>query len=365
MSRFTVASGPGRPDDFPAFAAGAPGRSFAAGAAFHHAFTGHGPGWPAWTCVVRHAADGSPAAALAGWIERRFGGAWLRALPYGAPAGPLFDPRLDAPGRAAAARVLWSAVDRAARRAGWIGGDVTYAGPATTDAALRAPAALGAERCDDAHVIDATGGFAAWHASLRKRARQQFTRAERLGVTVDAHASAADLAAVYALHAEQCQAWGVRDPRPRAFYQALLDAPLRPARLWVARAEGAVVCGVLVFVDPDEAYVWWSGSGLEARRRVAFPYLLSRVVAECGSPRVHLGFSGRQERLTDFKEQMGAIAVPVPILELAPRPRTPYHALLAGARALMRARRASAAGTAGTASAPAADPAAGPAGEEA
>jgi hypothetical protein len=100
-----------------------------------------------------------------------------------------------------------------------------------------------------------------------------------------------------------------------------------------------VVCGVLALVEGEEAYVWWSGSGLEARRLVAFPYLLSRVVAECGRPRLSLGFSGRMARLTDFKEQMGAIEVPVPILELTPRPRTPYHALLAAARRHARARR--------------------------
>lgn len=341
MSRFAVASAPGRPADFAAFAAGAHGRTFASGAAFHRAFTRHGPAWKGLTLAVRSASgeEGAPlVAALEGRLERRLGGAWLRAQPFGAPAGPLFASALSLAERADAARLLWGELDRLARAGGWVGGDVTYSGPAALDPALRAPAALGAERADSAHVIDLAAGSDAWLASLRKRARQQFTKAVRLGVDVEESADPAALAAVHALHAAQARAWGGGDVRPLAFYRALVEPP-SDARLWVARAAGTIVCGVLAFVDPAETYVWWSGSGLEARRLVAFPYLLSRVVAECGSARVSLGFSGRQARLTDFKEQMGAAAVPVPILELTPRPRTPYHALLAVARAHARARR--------------------------
>lgn len=341
MSGFAVASAPGRPADFDAFAAAAPGRTFATGPAFHRAFTRHGPGWGGITLAVRAGSDGRGplVAALEGWVERRLGGAWLRAQPFGAPAGPLFAPGLDGAGRAAAARLLWGELDRVARGFGWIGGDLTYAGPAALDPALRAPATLGRERVDIAHVIDVAAGADAWRASLRKRARQQFTKAERLGVSVDSTDDPADLAAVHALHAGQVRAWGGGDVRPLAFYRTLLETPGGGVRLWVGRAGGAVVCGTLVFVDPEEAYVWWSGSGLEARRLVAFPYLLSRVVAGSGSARVSLGFSNRMERLTDFKEQMGAAAVEVPILELTPRPRTPYHALLSAARGHLRSRR--------------------------
>ena len=339
MSGFAVASAPGRPADFDAFAAGALGRSFAHGAAFHRAFTRHGPAWKRLTVVVRSgpAADSPLVAALEGCLERRLGGAWLRAQPFGAPAGPLFAPALAVAERAAAARLLWGELDRLARAGGWVGGDVTYAGPAALDPALRAPATLGAERADSVHVIDLAQGSDAWHAALRKRARQQFTKAARLGVDVERSDDPAALAAVHALHAAQVKAWGGGNVRPLDFYRALIEPP-SDAHLWVGRAAGSIVCGVLAFVDPAETYAWWSGSGLEARRLVAFPYVLSRMVAECGSARVSLGFSGRQARLTDFKEQMGAVAAPAPILELVPRPRTPYHALLAVAREHARAR---------------------------
>ena len=350
MNEFAVSSASGRPAGFDAFAAEARGRTFASGPAFHRAFTRHGPGWDGIVVAVHRASlagGASPlVAALEGRLERRLGAAWLRAQPFGAPAGPLFAPDLAASGQVAAARLLWSELDRVARAEGWVGGDVTYAGPARDEPALRAPASLGEERIDVAHVIDVSAGYDAWHAGLRKRARQQFTKAVRLGVSVDeASTDAAALARVHALHAEQARVWGTRDTRPLAFYQALLEPPAG-ARLWVARAGGEVVCGVLVLVEGEDAYVWWSGSGLEARRLVAFPYLLSRVVAECGSPRVSLGFSGRMSRLTDFKEQMGADEVAVPILELAPRPRTPYHALLAAARRHARERRSRSAASA-------------------
>jgi hypothetical protein len=350
LSRFAVTLG-APPPDVDAFAAGAIGRSFAADPAFRAAFERHGPGWRWWTATLRDDA-GTLVAALPGAVERRFGGAWLRLAPYGAPAGPLLAPGLDAEGRRAAAAALWAGLDDHVRRRGMLGGDLTFTRPAADDAALRPRAGLGVERSDDAHVIDAGAGYEAWHASLRKRARQQLTKAERLGVTAGVDCSAGALDAVHALHLEQMRRWGGRDVRPAAFYRALLDAPGDAARLWVARADGAVLCGVLVLLGGEDAYVWWSGSGLEARKRLAFPYLLSRVVAECGRGIVNLGFSGRQDRLTDFKEQMGAQPVAVPILELTPRPRTPYHALLAAGRAAARdwrARRAAAAAAAAAA----------------
>jgi hypothetical protein len=125
--------------------------------------------------------------------------------------------------------------------------------------------------------------------------------------------------------------------RPLAFYRALL-APPTPWRLWVARAAGRVVCGVLGHVDPDETYVWWSGSSGEARRLLAFPAVLEELVASCGSRAVNLGFSGGQVKLTDFKEQLGAEPRPLPIFEPAPRPKSPYHALLAFGREAARRR---------------------------
>ncbi len=343
------------PPDVDAFAARASGRSFVADPGFRAAFEQHGPGWPWWTATLRDDA-GALLAVLPGAMEHRLGGAWLRLGPFGAPAGPLFAPELDSAARLTAAHALWDEVDRHVRDHGLLGGDLTLCGPALDDPALRPTTALGVERSDDTHVIDASEGYAAWLASLRKRARQQFTKAERLGVSVSVDGSAAALDAVHRLHREQIRAWGGGDVRPLAFYRALLDAPGDTARLWVARADGAVLCGVLVLLGGEDAYVWWSGSGLEARRRLAFPYLLSRVVAECGRGIVNLGFSGRQDRLTQFKEQLGARAVPVPIVELTPRPRTPYHALLVAGREAVRARRARRAAAAARSAPPSADP---------
>lgn len=324
--------------DVDAFLVSARGLGFAAHPSFRDAFLRHGPGWPWWTGVLRDD-RGRILAALAGAVEHRFGGAWLRLAPFGAPAGPAFDPSLDEDARLDAARALWEGLGRHVRDLGYLGGDLTFTRPAAIEPALRPGVSVGVERTDHAHVIDAGKGYDAWRASLRKRARQQLTKAERLGVSAGVDGSADALDTVYALHLDQARAWGVRDVRPRGFYRALLDAPGDAARLWVARAEGQVVCGVLVLLAGEEAYVWWSGSGAEARRRLAFPYLLSTVVAGCGRARVSLGFSGGRDNLTDFKEQMGAASVPVPVLELTPRPRTPYHALLAYARGVARRRK--------------------------
>ena len=332
---------PAWPADFAAFAAEAAGRSFAHDARFRDAFAAHGPGWQPRLLVARESADGPPAAAWLGYVQRRYGGAWIRSMPFGTPAGPLFAPRLGAEERRVAARSLWDALDELARGEGWLGGDVTLSGPCAATPALQ-PERGGSLHAADAHVVTLADGFDAWRAALPKRARQQFKKAERSGVTVDEGDAGADLDAVYAQHVEQMRRWSrARAVQPVGFYRALLAEP-SAWRLWVARAQGRIVCGILGHVDPDETYLWWSGSSPESRPLLAYPYVLERILRDCGSRAVNLGFSGGQSRLTSFKEQLGAVPRSTPVFELAPRPRTPYHRLLASLRDAARGRAAEA-----------------------
>jgi hypothetical protein len=328
---------PAWPADFAAFSAEAAGRSFAHDGRFREAFAAHGPRWQPRLLVARAGPGAPPSAAWLGYVQRRYGGAWIRSMPFGTPAGPLFARSLGAEQRRAAAEALWAALDALAREEGWLGGDVTLSGPAAATTALQ-PAFGGTLHAADAHVVSLADGYETWRASLAKRARQQFRKAERLGVKVTAGDAAGDLETVHAQHVEQMRRWtGGRGVRPVAFYRALLVPPTS-WRLWVARAEGAIVCGVLGHVDPDETYLWWSGSSLESRRLLAFPYVLDQIARECGSRAVNLGFSGGQSRLTSFKEQLGAVPRPTPVFELAPRPRTAYHRLLARVRDAARGR---------------------------
>jgi hypothetical protein len=296
---------------------------------------------PAWTraaLVAREA--GAIRGVVPGYLERRLGGVWFQGLPLGAPGGPLLAPAHAADTAAEhpqVAAALWAGLARSARAQGWLGGRVTLAPPAAADQALWPPAELGRIRRDEMHVVELAGGPEPWRAGLHRSARRQLTKALRLGVVVEVSERTEDLVRVHALHVAQARGWGLREVRPLAFYRELLTAPTS-ARLWVARAGGEIVCGVLAFVEPAETYAWWSGSAPAARERGAFPALLAGLIEQCGSRRVSLGFSGGRRRLTDFKEQMGAVARVVPILELAPRPRTPVGALLVVARQLLRGR---------------------------
>jgi hypothetical protein len=325
-----------RPAEVAQFLATAAGRSFATGDAFERALDTHEPKGSCRLFIAR-ADDGRIIGVLPGRLEWRLGGAWFRAQPNGTPAGPCFDPALAGLALAETASELWRAVDAAARSEGWLGGDVTLHGPAAAPGAevLRPEPSVGRARLDEAHVIDLSRGPAAWHASLDNPARRMLAQAERRGVTIAENA--ADLDAVHALFLGQARAWKLPRVRPLSFYRALLLPPT-DARLWVARLEGEVVCGVLAFVSPDETYAWWSGASPRARAVRAFPATLARMIEACGSARVNLGFSGGQARLTGFKEQLGAQAIQVPVIDLAPRPRTPWHALLVRAREHMRTR---------------------------
>jgi len=320
-----------RPAEVARFLATAAGRSFSTGEAFERALDLHDSPRDRRCFVVT---DGDRlVAALPGRLERRFGGAWFRAQPHGTPAGPCFDRALDAPAHAAAAHALWTELARVARAEGWLGGDVTW----TLGADDPPPDTFGRVRHDEAAVIDLAHGIEGWRGTLDKRARGMLRKSGERGVTLGAGDAQEDLAQVYEHFLGQARAWRLPKVRPLSFYRALLEAPTT-ARLWVARKDGRVLCGVLAFVLPEETYAWWSGSSPEARPLLAFPGMLARMIEDCGSARVNLGFSGGLMRLGDFKRQLGAVPVPVPILELAPQPRTPWHALLVFARTQARAR---------------------------
>jgi hypothetical protein len=134
-----------RPAEVARFLATGAGRSFATGAAFERALDSHDPLVTDAASWSRTATAWSPrcrAASSAAWARR------FRAQPHGTPAGPVFDPELDAPARAAAARALWAELARVVRAEGWLGGDVTLTlgGPATRCPELAPPSALGALR---------------------------------------------------------------------------------------------------------------------------------------------------------------------------------------------------------------------------
>ena len=333
-------------DDWPAEVAGflatAAGRSFATGIAYERALATLPRAGSPRMFIARQ--EGRIVGALPGRLEGRFGGRWFRSQPLGTPAGPCFDPTLAGQGVPALAEVasaLWRAVGETARREGWLGGDITLSGPAAAEGAeaLRPPADVGAVRYDEAHVIDLSGGVEAWRPSLDKRARAMLRQAPARGVELGHGNGGEDLARVYELFVDQTRAWGVKQVRPLSFYRALM-APPTDARLWIGRLGGEIVCGVLGFVSPEETYVWWSGASPKARPVSAFPATLALLVEDCGSRRVNFGFSGHQSRLTDFKEQLGAAPLSVPVIELTPRPRSPWHALLVLGRAHMRTRAA-------------------------
>jgi hypothetical protein len=324
-----------RPAEVATLLATGAGRSFATGAAFERALDLEVPAHDRRAFAVY---DGNRVvAALPARLERRFGGTWLRAQPHGTPAGPVFDPALGEDDRRAAAGALWGLLAARAQAEGWLGGDATLCGPAAEDEALLPPAALGAVRRESAHVIPLADGLDAWQATLDKRARQMVRRARERGVTAGLAESPADLEAVYGQFLEQARAWGLKRVRPLSFYRALLEPPTE-ARLWIGRYGGETVCGVLVFVLPEESYVWWSGSAPSARPVNAFAATLATVVEECGSRRVSLGFSGGRANLTAFKRQLGGTTLSVPIVELTPRPKTPWHMLLVAGRNAARRR---------------------------
>ena len=123
------------------------------------------------------------------------------------------------------------------------------------------------------------------------------------------------------------------------FLQALVDHPSHFARLFVARARGQLVAGVLVLSGGGETFVWWSGASTEARRTLAYPYLMTQVLrraTEWGDARFNIGSSGGKQALERFKESMGATPRPIWVHHIKPQRTDLFGRVLGVARAIRR-----------------------------
>ncbi|HEV8480290.1 MAG TPA: GNAT family N-acetyltransferase [Candidatus Eisenbacteria bacterium] len=276
-------------------------------------------------------------AALAGAVPlavtRRWGVASAYSLPFGTYGGPLVDP--TEPDLAAVRAELARALGEWLRRERVALGEVVTP-PGRESAPDPAWAALASSTVRHvAHVVSLEGRtFEDYWSAIDRKTRKGARQSQSKGLTAAEEPEA--LAETHALYLEQARAWGLSRPYGLGFLRALLDHPSGFARLFTARLEGGLACGILVLTSAGQAFAWWSGAAPAARESLAYPFLITEIVRAMsaeGRTLVNLGSSGEKGAIERFKESLGAEARPLWAYRLAPRSRLARWALaLKGAR---------------------------------
>jgi CelD/BcsL family acetyltransferase involved in cellulose biosynthesis len=322
------------PDDWEPWVVGAVGASFAARSGWLASLSQARPSHRIRILCARR--NGRLAGAVPVAISRRLGFTWARSLPFGTYGGPLVSAgEVDPVGvraRLASAFAAWLATERV------VGGEVVHAplveGARPDERWLELAAEV---TTGTSHVVDLSSGPGAVLRRLDRKTRQGFTRAAREGVEVDDSPEA--LPSVYELYLGQARSWGGHRPYSIAFLRALLSHSSGFARLHSARREGRVVAGVLALSGGGETFAWWSGASEEARRSLAYPYLMWKILeasAQAGQSRFNLGSSGGRQHLEQFKRSLGGEPRPLFVYHLLPARADWAFRLLAGLRAARR-----------------------------
>src|SRR5262249_43012157 len=99
-----------------------------------------------------------------------------------------------------------------------------------------------------AHMVSLEGRtFEDYWNAIDRKTRKGARQSQSKGLTAAEEPGA--LAETHALYVQQARAWGLSRPYPLGFLTALLDHPSRFARLFTARLEGGLACGILVLTS--------------------------------------------------------------------------------------------------------------------
>ena len=264
-------------------------------------------------------------------IERRAGLDWIHAMPWVLPGAPLARPGLHPAVDAAACGAI-GALQRERRAAGGLWSLYRPAGPEFGRDSLSRLAGRAGE-VETALIpmdVDAAGR---WRAIDRKTRQALAHGLDSLAFGEEPGA----LGEAWNLHVRQSRRWGGYRPLPIELTRRLLAArggdgePC--ARLFTVRDRRGLLSAVLVLDDPNESFLWWSGTRSEGRALQAFGVLAWSVVewaAGRGRRRVNLGASPGLAAVASFKDSLGGVPFRYPVLWLDGR-HAPWPARLLSA----------------------------------
>jgi len=263
--------------------------------------------------------------------ERRGGLHWIHAMPWVLPGAPLARPGGHGAADAVAAAAL-AGLQRRSRAVGGVWSLYRPAGPPVAAEALERPG--GETRWVEAALIEIAGGTEAAWRRIDRKTRQSLAHAR---ATLSFAESPESVAEAWTLHVRQSRGWAGHRPLPLELARRLLAATGADgapcARLFTVRDRGGLLSAVLALDDPNECFLWWSGTHPEGRARQAFGVLAWSVLewaAAAGRRRLNLGASPGLEAVASFKSSLGGEPFRYPVRCLDARHATwPGRALAA------------------------------------
>ncbi len=175
-----------------------------------------------------------------------------------------------------------------------------------------------------AHVLDLSGGADATWRRLRKSGRRGINKAEKAGVEVTRHVGGDMLDRYYEeLYLASLERWAARQREPLAlsrFRSARRDPITRlhtiartlgdDFMLYLAWVDGRAAAGTIVLASSQNAHATRGAMNYELANKASAAYAIEwaaiKDACKAGNATYHMGESGRNASLADYKERFGA-----------------------------------------------------------
>jgi len=186
---------------------------------------------------------------------------------------------------------------------------------------------------DFTHRIFLDGNAERTNDALRSTFRRGARKARREGVVVRLAEGKEDWAAYENVYRQSLARWGqnATSRYSHRLFQELAGLKHPDIRLWLAVYRNAVAAGAVCFDGPDHV-IYWHGAANSDLFHVRPVNLLMTEIASDAAQRGKTWFdlnpSGRHEGVKEFKERMGGVSVPSPVVVIpTPQPHLLFRAL--------------------------------------
>ena len=162
------------------------------------------------------------------------------------------------------------------------------------------------------HALSLDGDFErVWTERFSGKVRNQCRMAERKGVEVSTAATIAEFEVYHAVYVESTRRWGyAAPPYPPALFRELGALANRGVELKLARVEGEVVAGILLFHGRRSTFYWSAAMLKEHSAFCPNNALLHAAIREAclrGVKLFDFGASGHMDSVQKYKESFGAV----------------------------------------------------------
>jgi hypothetical protein len=190
-----------------------------------------------------------------------------------------------------------------------------------------------ASSSDFTHRIFLDGNPEKTDAALKPAFRRGARKARLNGVVVRLAQGRKDWAAYEDIYQQSLARWGenATSRYSHRLFQELADVKHPDIRLWLAVHGGAVAAGAVCFNGPNHVIYWHGAANSDVFHLRPVNLLMSEIASDAarrGKTWFDLNPSGGHEGVKEFKERMGGVSAPSPVVEKAtPRPRLVFRAM--------------------------------------